>query len=336
MSVLLSSDSGPARGGVLDRRRGSSRLSVKKLGESDSLDDARQEIQELHHSLNSNIVLRKQTIAEENVERSDGLIHKNSSVKHSKTFHKLFQEIPVGENLMQTFSCALQKEVLYHGKLFVSENYVCFYSSVLLKDTKVVIPASSIQGVKKHNSTLSMLSIQTADGEKHTLVSLRHRELCYKLLQAVHSHVQEPGVSSSPHVSSPENEADHGVPSSYSSLEDCGDLSRENSIHLDNAFPLMSSEATTRRNSTLQNTDQDTRAVSWIWRITERVSPLLLLREMRTLSALFYVFMMLTVLLLLASGYIGLRIIALEEQLSELSVQHGGYQQVEPVPERGL
>lgn len=147
---------------------------------------------------------------------------------------------------------------------------------------------------------------------------------------------QEPGVSSSPHVSSPENEADHGVPSSYSSLEDCGDLSRENSIHLDNAFPLMSSEATTRRNSTLQNTDQDTRAVSWIWRITERVSPLLLLREMRTLSALFYVFMMLTVLLLLASGYIGLRIIALEEQLSELSVQHGGYQQVEPVPERGL
>lgn len=58
MSVLLSSDSGPARGGVLDRRRGSSRLSVKKLGESDSLDDARQEIQELHHSLNSNMSAR--------------------------------------------------------------------------------------------------------------------------------------------------------------------------------------------------------------------------------------------------------------------------------------
>ncbi len=39
--------------------------------------------------------------------------------------------------LFVAFTCALQKEVLFHGKLFVSENYVCFYSSVLLKDTKV-------------------------------------------------------------------------------------------------------------------------------------------------------------------------------------------------------
>lgn len=36
------------------------------------------------------------------------------------------------------FTCALQKEVLYHGKLFVSEGHVCFHSSVLLKDTKVM------------------------------------------------------------------------------------------------------------------------------------------------------------------------------------------------------
>lgn len=35
------------------------------------------------------------------------------------------------------FTCALQKEVLYHGKLYISENNVCFFSSVLLKETKV-------------------------------------------------------------------------------------------------------------------------------------------------------------------------------------------------------
>ncbi|XP_034410906.1 GRAM domain-containing protein 2B-like isoform X2 [Cyclopterus lumpus] len=315
------------RVGVLDSRRSSSRFSIKKPGECPSLDDARLEIQELNHSLTSSM---KQTIAEENIKRSDGLIHKNSFLKHSRTFHKLFQDIPVGENLTHTFTCALQKEVPYHGKLFVSENFVCFHSSVLLKDTKVVIPASSVQGVKKHNSTLSMLSIQTADGEKHTFVSLRHRELCYKLLQTVCSHVQETAVNSSPHVSSAENEADHDVHSSYSSLEDCGDrdLGKGNGIYLDNSFPQMSSEAPTRRNSTIQNTDGDNQAVSWIWRITERVSPLFLLRELRNLSTLFYVYMMLTVLLLLASGYMGLRIIALEEQLSELSVQHREYQQV--------
>ena len=42
------------------------------------------------------------------------------------------------------FTCALQKEVLYHGKLFVSEHHVCFHSSVLLKETKVWTPRREI------------------------------------------------------------------------------------------------------------------------------------------------------------------------------------------------
>lgn len=35
------------------------------------------------------------------------------------------------------YVCALQKEVPYHGRLYVTEAHACFYSSVLLKDTKV-------------------------------------------------------------------------------------------------------------------------------------------------------------------------------------------------------
>lgn len=37
------------------------------------------------------------------------------------------------------FTCALQKEILYQGKLFVSENWICFHSKVFGKDTKVGI-----------------------------------------------------------------------------------------------------------------------------------------------------------------------------------------------------
>ncbi|XP_070775133.1 GRAM domain-containing protein 2B-like [Enoplosus armatus] len=318
--------------GHLGGGRYSSRFTNKKSRQS--LDEARLEIHELNHSLNSNMSLRGQTISEETIERSDGLINKHSFLKHSKTFHKLFQEIPEAENLTHSFTCALQKEVLYHGKLFVSDNHVCFYSSVLLKDTKVVIPVSSVREVKKHNSALSMLSIQTADGEKYSFVSLRHREMCYKLLQTVCLHAQ--GVNS-PHLSAAENEADPDVASSYSSLEDCADheLSRQHSVFLDNGFPQMSSEGPTRSNSTRQSslTEEDDRAVSWIWRIIEKVTPFFFLREMRNLSVLFYIYMMLMVLLLLASGYIGLRIIALEEQLNslraltDLSLHHGEYQE---------
>ncbi|XP_051236701.1 GRAM domain-containing protein 2A [Dicentrarchus labrax] len=318
--------------GPIGGRRGSSMFSSKKSRHS--LDDARLEIHELNHSLNNNVTLRTQTIAEENLDQSDGLFSNHGFLKYNKSFHKLFQEIPMGESLTHAFTCALQKEVLYHGKLFVSDNYVCFYSSVLLKDTKVVIPASSVREVKKHNSALSMLSIQTADGEKYSFVSLRHREMCYKVLQTVCIHVQEKTVSP---LSSAENEADHEMASSYSSLEDCADhdLSRQDSIYLDNSFHQMSSEDPTRYNSTHQSSlaDEDDRAALWIWRIIERVTPFFLLREIQNFSSLFFLYLMLTVLLLLASGYIGLRIMALEEQLqslgalTELTLHHREYQE---------
>ncbi|XP_032388324.1 GRAM domain-containing protein 2B [Etheostoma spectabile] len=305
--------------GLLTARRGSSRFGSKESKKS--LDEARQEVQKF--SPNSSTALRETSIAE----RSDGPVSNNSFLKHKKTFHKLFQEIPEGETLTHTFTCALQKEVLYHGKLFVCENYVCFHSSVLLKDTKVVIPVSSITGVKKQHSALSMMSIQTADREKYSFVSLRNREVCYRLIQAACSHAQEESVNGSPHVSSAENEVDHDVASSYSSLEDSVDLS----VPLDNGFPQMSSEGPSGCSSTRQNslTDEDDRgeSVRWIWRITEMVFPLSFLREILSLRVLVFVYMMLVVLLLLGSGYIGLRILALEEQLTEWSLRYREYQQ---------
>uniref|UniRef100_UPI0037E93E98 GRAM domain-containing protein 2B-like isoform X2 n=1 Tax=Semicossyphus pulcher TaxID=241346 RepID=UPI0037E93E98 len=310
--------------GLLGAKGGSSKLGGKKSRQSQSLDDARLEIQELNQSLNSSMSLREQTIAEENLERPDALIHNHSFKKHNKNFHKLFPDIPDAENLTHAFTCALQKEVPYHGKLFISEHHVCFHSSVLLKETKVAISGCSVKEVKKYNSALSMLSIQTTDGDKYSFVSLRNRELCYKLLHNVCTYAKGGSANSSPHLSSAENEAeaDHDMASSYSSLEDSvdRDLSRQNSIHLESSFPPMSSEGLMRSDSTRQNslTDEDVRDVPWIWRIFERVAPFLFVREMRNLGMLFYIYVMLMALLLVASGYIGLRIIALEEQLNSL------------------
>ncbi|XP_029931100.1 GRAM domain-containing protein 2B-like isoform X2 [Myripristis murdjan] len=298
--------------GLLGCRRGS-RITKRSRG-SQSLDDTQLEIQDLSHSLAGSISFRDQIIAEENLDRPDGRISRSSFLKHNKTFHKLFQDIPEGENLTHTFTCALQKEVLYHGKLFVSENYVCFYSSVLLKDTKVVIPVSSVREVKKQKTALSMLSIHTADGEKHSFVSLRNRELCYSLLHSVCLQVQQgESANSSAHE-------DEDMLSSYSSMDDSVDHSRHNSIGLDNGFPHLSDEGPQRSSYTPEASvaDEEDTGVPRTWSITEWVAPLLFLREISNLGALFYIYVILLVLLLLASGYIGLRIIALEEQLNSL------------------
>ncbi|KAG7214636.1 hypothetical protein INR49_010528 [Caranx melampygus] len=270
--------------------RRSSRFSNRKNGQT--LEEARREIQELGHSLYSN--LRDHTITEESHEPPNYLIHRHSFQKHNKSFHKLFPEIPEGENLTHTFVCALQKEVLYHGKLFVSENHVGFHSSVLLKDTK------------------------------YSFASLRNREMCFRLLQSVCSHAQM---------------------SSYSSFEDSidHDQTRENSSNHENGLPVLSSEGERQmketdrdplsHSSTRQNSlvGEDDRADSWIGKVMEMITPIF--RGIRSFSILFYIYLMLIVLLLLVSGYICLRIIALEEQLNslgapaELYLNHREYQE---------
>lgn len=305
---------------IFGTRRSSFRSSTKKNKPSTMLDAVQLEGQ-LNHSLDSNMALREQTIAEENLQRSD-----DHYFKHNKSFNKLFPEIPVWDSLAHAFTCSLQKEVLYHGKLFVSQNHVCFYSSVLLKDTKVVIPVSSIKDVKKHGSALSMLSIQTAE-EKYSFVSLRNREKCYKLLQSVCSYAQAEAVNSSPHLAVAENEAHNPQFSSFSSLDDRVDFPSSDS--LDTSFLQTSSEGPSTANSTRQNSiiDEEDSAGLWIWRFIAQ------LPEIKTLSVVFHIYMVLLVLLLLVSGYIGLRILALQEQLNSLgaltdwSSHHREYQE---------
>nr|XP_014424906.1 GRAM domain-containing protein 2B-like [Pelodiscus sinensis] len=139
---------------------------------------------------------------------------KHPSLIRSKTYDPSFSKEPEPEQApgMQRaapscVSCAWQREVPYHGRLYVSQNYVCFQCSMLRRDIKVVIPVSSITVLKKANMALvvpNALSIRTSEGEKFLFVSLRTREATYQLLRSVCKHLQDGSVSSSP-LASPAN-----------------------------------------------------------------------------------------------------------------------------------
>ncbi|KAG7266570.1 hypothetical protein CRUP_011155 [Coryphaenoides rupestris] len=138
------------------------------------------------------------------------LVGRRSShlLKHSKqveTLHEAqekMKELPPENSLLRSPSTgdeghnqseglvAKSKEVLYHGKLFVSEEHICFHSSVLLKDTKVVIRTSSVCELKRHKIPLPMLSIHTVDEEKYHLLYVKNSGACYELLKSVCLHVE--------------------------------------------------------------------------------------------------------------------------------------------------
>ncbi|XP_026201802.1 GRAM domain-containing protein 2B isoform X5 [Anabas testudineus] len=315
--------------------------SIKKLEtrKALSLEAAQLEIQQQHKTLNRQVAIRSQTFDDENggFEKVERTGTQSSFMKHNKTFHRLFPDIPESEDLIHAYICALQKEVPYHGRLYITDTHACFFSSVLLKDTKVVIPVSCIHRVKKQNTALlvpNALSIRTTEGEKYLFVSLRNRESCYQLLRSVCPQLENGSTNSSPLFSSTEHSFEKSklVNSSQSSLDDSLDLfdgSESQSLQDQLLHRPQREEVPDRNNSTsrslhMQQSDSSSSddlslsGGSWVSNVTEKAKSLLVQREASTLNTLLFIYLILVVLLLLSSGYIGLRIVALEEQLTSL------------------
>ncbi|XP_076125662.1 GRAM domain-containing protein 2B isoform X1 [Alosa pseudoharengus] len=134
---------------------------------------------------------------------------KSQSNQFSKTntqYHKLFKEVSKDEQLRQSYTCALQKDILYQGRLFVSDNWICFHSKVFGKDTKIVIPVLSVAVIKKTKTAIlvpNALVIATSN-ERHVFVSFLSRDTTYKFLMSVCYHLEEKSTGNSPMASSAE------------------------------------------------------------------------------------------------------------------------------------
>uniref|UniRef100_A0A3B1JCQ0 GRAM domain-containing protein n=1 Tax=Astyanax mexicanus TaxID=7994 RepID=A0A3B1JCQ0_ASTMX len=327
----------PDCGGLLGKAKGCKMRRSIDCTKSRGLDEAHLEL-DINRNLNGTSPAKNSTIEEEG-DRIDGL-SRNSFKNHKKTFHKHFPEIAELEELTSAFTCAIQKEVLYHGRMYISEHHVCFHSSVLLKETKVVIPASTIQVIKKKNTARvvpNAISIITNNTEKHLFVSIRNRDVCFKLLQLICPHLQTGSANGSPQMSSVENvhELEIDTISSHSSQEDNGDHRRVSLPERDK-IPLSSfsvsdipngqakngstsqSEPSRTEGHSTEEIQKDTETVSWVTMVTEKIRSAVSTRTTSQLNKLLTVYLLLVLLLLLTSGYIGLRIVALEEQLNTL------------------
>ncbi|XP_051977871.1 GRAM domain-containing protein 2B-like isoform X2 [Xyrauchen texanus] len=299
-----------------------------------SLEENQLELQQQGKSLSRQVLPRSHTLdVSRPLERSESFNSRSSFMKHNKTFHKLFPEVLESEDLLHAYICALQKEVPYHGRLYITDSNICFYSSVLLKDTKVIIPVSNVNILKKQNTALlvpNAISIRTTEGEKYLFVSLRNRERCYKLLQSVCPHIKEGSASSSPLFPSAENSFNQGklVNSSQSSLDDSYEVAGGRvTPHLELFASRLTNESSaiethsTTGSALLEQDDcsiEEYTGSSWVWNVMDRARSLLIQREVGNLNTLLLIYLILVLLLLLSSGYIGLRIVALEEQLTSL------------------
>ncbi|ROT68943.1 protein Aster-B [Penaeus vannamei] len=102
----------------------------------------------------------------------------------SEDLKRLFKDLPSDERLIVDYSCALQKDILVHGRLYVTPNYFSFYSKIFGWETFVSIRCKDIIAMTKEKTALvipNAIEIRT-EGEKHFLTSFASRDKTYLML----------------------------------------------------------------------------------------------------------------------------------------------------------
>uniref|UniRef100_A0A452R4V0 GRAM domain containing 1A n=1 Tax=Ursus americanus TaxID=9643 RepID=A0A452R4V0_URSAM len=72
--------------------------------------------------------------------------------QRNEDFRKLFSKLPEAERLIVDYSCALQREILLQGRLYLSENWICFYSNIFRWETTISIQLKEVTCLKKEKT----------------------------------------------------------------------------------------------------------------------------------------------------------------------------------------
>ncbi|KAJ1981849.1 hypothetical protein H4R35_000557 [Dimargaris xerosporica] len=75
-------------------------------------------------------------------------------LKRNADFHMLFKEIPISELLIDDYGCALQRDILVQGRLYITESYICFHANIFGWITHLVIQFAEIVSIEKRMTAL--------------------------------------------------------------------------------------------------------------------------------------------------------------------------------------
>eukprot|EP00093_Oithona_nana_P002337 02337.XXX_54125_68135_1 [CDS] Oithona nana genome sequencing. len=70
----------------------------------------------------------------------------------SEDFKKIFTTLPSNERLIVEYSCAMQKDILIHGRLYATVNYLCFYANIFRWETSVALKWKDVNGLTKEKT----------------------------------------------------------------------------------------------------------------------------------------------------------------------------------------
>lgn len=109
-------------------------------------------------------------------------------------FQELFR-LPFDEVLLEDFSCAIKtSNMIWHGRMYLSPNFVCFYSNILGKKNKLVLKGSDIAKAEQKSILMipNALLVTMADETQHFFTSFglggsQHRDEAFQWIEQIRS-----------------------------------------------------------------------------------------------------------------------------------------------------
>ena len=148
-----------------------------------------------HHNLNLNLIHNHNHNHNRNHNHHHQQSKRRSSWRNllspnyrsrSDEFHKLFADrIPKNERLIADYACALHRDILIQGRVYISVNYVAFYSNLFSWITKLVVRLRDIREICKANTARiipNAIQVVTKAGEKHVFASFVARDKSYLMI----------------------------------------------------------------------------------------------------------------------------------------------------------
>ncbi|KAL2355796.1 hypothetical protein BJ546DRAFT_1036637 [Cryomyces antarcticus] len=121
-----------------------------------------------------------------------------ASSKRNKDFHQLFRSVPEDDYLIEDYSAALQRDILLHGRIYISEGHICFSSNILGWVTNLVISFDEVVSIEKKSTAVifpNAIVIQTLHA-RNIFASLVSRDSTYDLLVGIWK-ISHPNLKSS-------------------------------------------------------------------------------------------------------------------------------------------
>ncbi|GAA5915834.1 uncharacterized protein JCM6883_006303 [Sporobolomyces salmoneus] len=107
-----------------------------------------------------------------------------ASSKRNSDFHALFKNIEDDDYLIEDYGCALQREILIQGRLYISEHHLSFYANIFGWVTSLTIPFAEVCSIEKRMTAYvipNAIQIATMHA-RHTFASFLSRDTTYDLI----------------------------------------------------------------------------------------------------------------------------------------------------------